>query len=124
MHFNLLDESDVIEIHDSVIGPNELQGLAGDKSLSGVLSRLQNRIDYGLMNDVFQYAACAGLFIAKAHCFNDANKRTAAAIVHLILLTHNYSPKFDDYELGKWIVLIIKDNLDEEKFTEFLRQSC
>ncbi|SMC30460.1 type II toxin-antitoxin system death-on-curing family toxin [Polynucleobacter kasalickyi] len=124
MHFHLLDESDLVEIHDSVIGSHELQGLAVDKSLSGVLARLQNRINYGLMNDVFQYAACAGIFIAKAHCFNDANKRTAAAVVHLILLTHNYSPNFDNNDLGKWIVLVVNDALDEGQFAEFLRQTC
>jgi death-on-curing protein len=113
-----------VEIHDSVIGPNELQGLDGDKSLTSVLARLQNRIQYGLMSDVFQSAACTGIFIAKAHCFNDANKRTAVTLVHLILLIHYYSPKFDNEDLGKWIVRIVNDDLDEGQFAELLRRCC
>ena len=124
MHFFTLDESDVVEIHDNVIGSKELQGLAVNKSLSAVLARLQNRLDYGFVADIFHYAACAGAFIAEGHCFNDANKRTAAAVVHLILRAHNLSPKFTNTDLGKWIVLSVEDNLSEDQFAELLRQSC
>jgi death-on-curing protein len=58
VHYFTLDESDLIEIHDNVIEPNEIQGLAMNKSLSAVLARLQNRLDFGLISDVFHYAAC------------------------------------------------------------------
>lgn len=124
MQFFALDESDVIEIHNAIIGANELQGLAADKSLAGVLARLQNRLDYGFIADVFQYAACAGAFIAKGHCFNDANKRTAATVVHLILCAHELSPQFDDIDLGKWMVQSVEGNLSEEALASLLRQSC
>ena len=124
MHFFTLDESDVVEIHDAIIGANELQGLAADKSLAGVLARLQNRLDYGFITDVYQYASCAGVFIAKGHCFNDANKRTAAAAVHLVLCAHELSPQFTNTDLGKWIVQSVEGGLSNEALADLLRQSC
>ena len=124
MHFFTLDESDVIEIHESVIAVNELQGLAVNKSLASVLARLQNRLDYGFIVDVFHYAACAGIFIAKGHCFNDANKRTAAAVVHLILKVHDLEPQFPNMDLGIWIIRTVEGKLSEDTLDDLLRQSC
>jgi death-on-curing protein len=124
MHFFTLDESDVIEIHESVIAVNELQGLAVNKSLASVLARLQNRLDYGFIVDVFHYAACAGIFIAKGHCFNDANKRTAAAVVHLILKVHDLEPQFPNMDLGIWIIRTVEGKLSEDTLADLLRRSC
>jgi death on curing protein len=124
VHFFTLDESDVIEIHESVIAINELQGLAVNKSLASVLARLQNRLDYGFIVDVFHYAACAGIFIAKGHCFNDANKRTAAAAVHLILKVHDLEPQFPNMDLGIWIIRTVEGKLSEDTLADLLRQSC
>ncbi len=124
MHFFLLDESDLNAIHDVVIGPNELQGLAADKSISAVLARLQNRLEYGFISDVHQYAACAGMFVAKAHCFNDANKRTAAAVMHLILLAHDLTPNFSSTDLGSWIVHLVEGGITEDALANLLKQSC
>lgn len=124
MHYLTLDESDLIEIHKNVIEPNEIQGLAMNKSLSAVLARLQNRLDFGLITDVFHYAACMGIFIAKAHCFNDANKRTAAAALHLILIAHECKPKIENTDLGDWIVKSVVNELSEEDLAGLLRTVC
>ena len=124
MHYLTLDESDLIEIHDNVIEPNEIQGLALNKSLSAVLARLQNRLDFGLITDVFHYAACMGIFIAKAHCFNDANKRTAAAALHLILLAHECKPQFKNTDLGDWIIQSVVNQISEEDLATLLRSAC
>ena len=124
MHYLTLDESDLIEIHDNVIEPNEIQGLALNKSLSAVLARLQNRLDFGLITDVFHYAACMGIFIAKAYCFNDANKRTAAAALHLILLAHECKPQFKNTDLGDWIIQSVVNQISEEDLATLLRSAC
>jgi death-on-curing protein len=124
VHYLTLDESDLIEIHKNVIEPNEIQGLAMNKSLSAVLARLQNRLDFGLITDVFHYAACMGIFIAKARCFNDANKRTAAAALHLILIAHECKPKIENTDLGDWIVKSVVNELSEEDLAGLLRTVC
>ena len=81
----LLSAMDVTHIHDTVIHPHELQGQAPDKSVEAVITRVLNRFEYGLIPDVFTLAACYAAFIAVAHAFNDANKRTAFAAMDTIL---------------------------------------
>ncbi len=60
-----------------MLNPGELTGRARDKSLEGALARVDNRLAYGLIVDVFDLAAATAVAIAQGHCFNDANKRTA-----------------------------------------------
>ena len=49
MSFLLLSVDHIITIHDEVLEPSELQGMGGDKSLEGALSRVDNRLKYGLI---------------------------------------------------------------------------
>ncbi|MCY3985193.1 MAG: hypothetical protein OXC72_02010 [Roseovarius sp.] len=63
----LISEDDVIHIHDQALNPGELQGLAGDKSLSGALSRVELRLACGLIKDAFDLGAtCAVVYIHRA----------------------------------------------------------
>ena len=53
MTWKLCTTEEVERIHDRVLNPGELPGLAGDKSLSGALGRVEFRIQYGLIADEF-----------------------------------------------------------------------
>lgn len=64
-------------IHDAVLNPGELSGRAQDESLDGALARVENRLAYGMIADMFDLAAAYAMAIAQGHCFNDANMRTA-----------------------------------------------
>ena len=55
--FKLLSPDLVELIHDEVLNPNELAGRARDKSLEGALSRVDNRLAYGMIADTFALAA-------------------------------------------------------------------
>ncbi len=59
--WRLLTTTEVIAIHDAVLNPGELEGLAGSKSLEGALSRIDFRITYGVIQDVFDLAATYAL---------------------------------------------------------------
>ncbi len=83
MRFLTADQ--VVRIHERVIQPNELQGMAHNKSIEAVLGRIENRLAYGLIGDAFGLAASYACYIAVGHCFHDANKRTAQ---HEIRNTH------------------------------------
>jgi death-on-curing protein len=85
MSFVLVSTDHIIAIHDEVLEPNELQGMAGDKSLEGALSRVDNRLKFGLMDDIYSLAASYAAAISQAYCFNDANKRTAFQVMDLVL---------------------------------------
>ena len=108
-------------MHDQIIGPNELQGLAKDKSLEAVLERVHNRLQYGFISDAYDLAACYATFIAKGHCFNDANKRTAATILFLTLSLNNIRIKFNDLSLGDWIIQVATDQKTEVELAAWLR---
>ncbi len=66
-------------------GEHELQGLAADKSLSSAIGRVENRLHYGLINDVYELAAAYATAISQTNCFNDGNKRTAFKVMDLVL---------------------------------------
>ena len=119
--FIVIDVKNVILIHDAVIGANELQGLAMNKSLEAALERVQNRLQYGFISDAFDLAACYAIFLAKAHCFNDANKRTAAAVLFFILSANGVEIDFPGFALGDWIIEIASDRKSEIEFANWLR---
>ena len=117
----VLNVEQVLHIHDHIIGKNELQGLAKDKSLDAVLGRVHNRLQYGFIADVFDLAACYATFIAKGHCFNDANKRTAAAALYFALSANSIHIEFTDLSLGKLIVDVATDQMTEVELAAWLR---
>ena len=59
-----LSAGDVVAIHEQVISPNELQGLAQNKSIDAIVARIDNRIAYGMVRDVFELAACYACYIS------------------------------------------------------------
>jgi len=122
--FFTVSSEDVIRIHDFVIGPKELQGLAKDKSLSAVLERVNNRIQYGFIKDEFHLAASYAAFLSKGHCFNDANKRTSAALVYFVLTVHEIEIDFADLSLGAWVIELASSTKSELDFAQWLREQA
>ncbi|GAA0331224.1 type II toxin-antitoxin system death-on-curing family toxin [Morganella psychrotolerans] len=84
MDLRFLTVDEVIEIQKSTL-PNS--GKPNIAKLEGALSRIETLRDYEHCDDIFKFSAMYLISIAKAHAFNDANKRTAfqAASVFLIL---------------------------------------
>ena len=122
MSFLLLSVDHIIAIHDEVLEPNELQGMAGDKSLEGALSRVENRLNYGLVEDICSLAASYAVAVSQAHCFNDGNKRTAFQVMDLILNLNGINAIWDVEEVGQKIVLLSQSKLDEADLAQWLRR--
>ena len=122
MSFLLLSVDHIIAIHGEVLEPNELQGMAGDKSLEGALSRVENRLNYGLMEDIYSLAASYAVAVSQAHCFNDGNKRTAFQVMDLILNLNGINAIWDVEEVGQKIVLLSQSKLDEADLAQWLRR--
>ena len=121
MQYVIIETIHVISLHEHIIGKNELQGLAKDKSLEAVIDRVHNRLQYGFIADAYDLAACYATFIAKGHCFNDANKRTAATVLLLALSLNNIKMKFSDLSLGDWIIQVATDQKTEVELAAWLR---
>ena len=54
-------------------------------------ARVENRLAYGLVEDIVGLAAAYAMAIAQGHCFNDANKRTAYRVL-IVVLDMNGAP--------------------------------
>jgi death on curing protein len=120
--WKLLTVEEVIAIHDTIILPHELQGLAGSKSLDGALSRIDFRITYGAITDVYDLAATYAVVIARGHVFNDANKRTAYMTMHTCLVGNDVMLEFSNVEVGDIIVKVAQGHMDEIELAAWLRK--
>ena len=124
MTFVLLTVNDVIAIHDHVLSDHELQGLAGGKFLDGALGRVENRLTYGLITDIFDLGASYAAAISQAHCFNDGNKRTAFQVMDVVLDLNGVQMAWDTEVIGQKMVLLAQSKLDDARFPEWLRQEA
>ena len=124
MTFVLLTVSDVMAIHDHVLSDHELQGLSGGKYLDGALGRVENRLNYGLIKDVFDLGASYAAAISQAHCFNDGNKRTAFQVMDVVLDLNGVQMAWDTEVVGQKIVLLAQSKLDDATFADWLRDEA
>ena len=119
--FKLLSPELVELIHDEVLNPGELAGRARDKSLEGALSRVDNRLAYGMIEDAFTLAAFYAEAIAQGHCFNDANKRTAHQSMDVCLDLNGIAISWNVGDVADRIILLAQGNLEAEDLAEWLR---
>ena len=116
-----LTASQVIAIHERVILPHELQGMAHNKSIDAVLGRIENRLTYGLIGDCFELAACYLCYVSVGHCFHDANKRTAHTAMQVILKLNGIRIDFEPEKLGEQVILAAQGRVEDYEFAAYLR---
>ena len=119
-----LSADQVVSIHEYVILPNELQGLAHNKSIEAVLGRIENRLAYGLIGDAFDLAASYACYTAVGHCFHDANKRTAHTSMQLVLALNGISIQYDVEQMGDKIIAAAQGLIEEDELANYLRSSA
>ena len=121
MTFRLLAVDLVEAIRDTILAAGELQGRARDKSLEAALARVQNRLSYGLISDVFDLAAAYAVAIARSQCFNDGNKQTAHQAMDVCLDLHDVHVSWDVEEVASIIVRAAQGHMGEPDLAEWLR---
>lgn len=124
MIFQLLPIELVQAIHDGVLNPGELAGPASDKSLAGSLARVENRLRYGMIADVFDLSAAYAIAIARGHCFDDGNKRTAFRVMQVCLDLHGIVEPQGVPRMAATIIRAAQGLLDEGELAEWLRRHC
>jgi death-on-curing protein len=117
--YQLLTPELVEAIHDSVLNPGELRGRARDKSLEGALGRVNNRLVYGLIADMYDLAAAYAVAIARGHCFN---KRTAFQAMDVCLDLHGVQMAWETNAVGDMIIRAAQELVDEPTLSDWLRQ--
>lgn len=121
MDLILLTAELVEAIHDEVLNPGELPGRAMNKSLESALARVDNRIAYGIVGDVFSIAALYAMAISQGHCFNDANKRTAHQSMDAFLDLNGVQITWSPEETGQKIIALAQGLIDDGDLAEWLR---
>lgn len=121
MDFLLLSVDQIESIHDWVLNPGALPGRARDKSLDGALARVENRLAYGLIGDLFDLAAAYATAVAQGHCFNDGNKRTAFHVMDAVLVFNERMTSWNTEEVGQIIIRVAQGLMDEGALAEWLR---
>jgi death on curing protein len=122
MNFQTINAEAVERIHDLILNSGELPGRARDKSLEGALARVDNRVMYDLVGDVFDLAAAYAIAIAQGHCFNDGNKRTAYRVMIICLDLHGITLPVGTEEVGRIIIRAAQGQIDEAELGLWLRQ--
>ncbi|MCP5085613.1 MAG: type II toxin-antitoxin system death-on-curing family toxin [Rhodobacteraceae bacterium] len=123
MTLHLLSVEVVELIHDEVLNLGELTGRALDKSLEGALARVDNRLAYGMVNDVFDLAAAYCVAVATGHCFNDGNKRTAHQCLDVVLDINGAEYVWNAEEAGNIVIQIAQGLIDEDELAHWLRNA-
>ncbi len=121
MNFHLLSPEMVEAIHDAILNPGELPGRARDKSLEAALARVDNRLAYGMINDVFDLAAAYAVAVARGHCFNDGNKRTAYRTMHICLDLNGITIDWNTIEVGQTIIRCAQGLMEDGDLADWLR---
>ena len=121
MNWQLLTPDLVEAIHDRILNPGELPGRARDKSLEAALARVDNRIAYGMIGDVFDLAAAYVIAVARGHCFNDGNKRTAHQVMDVCLDLNGIQISWDTIDVGQTIIRCAQGLLEEPDLADWLR---
>ena len=121
MSFLLLTVEQVETLHDLVLNPGELPGRARNESLEGALARVDNRILYGMIEDVLDLAAAYAEAIARGHCFNDANKRTAYRTMIVCLKLNGVVLTHQTGDAGQQIIHLAQGQIDAGAIADWLR---
>jgi len=108
MNCLLLTVEQVETLHDLVLNPGEL-------------ARVDNRILYGMIEDVFDLAAAYAEAIAQGHHFNDAYKRTAYRTMIVCLKLNGVLLTHDTEDTGQQIIRLAQGQTDAGAMADRLR---
>ena len=121
MNFVLVSPEIVELLHDSALNPGELPGRARDKSLEWALSRVENGLAYGMIQDVFDLAAAYAVAVSQGHVFNDGNKRTAFETMNFCLDANGVLIQWEAEDAGNIIIQTAQRLIDEDTLADWLR---
>ena len=89
--------------------------------MNGALARVENRIAYGMVADIYDVAAAYAVAIAQGHCFNDGNKRTAFRTMDACLTFNGAGQQWNTEEVGQIIIRCAQGLMNEVQLAEWLR---
>ena len=95
MAIRWLRPEQVKELNRIVLYSREDHALNPGSDLEGAVNRPRGRYHYGELDTPYEIAAMYAIAMAKAHAFQDGNKRTAVATVRVFLKANGF-----DFDIG------------------------
>lgn len=109
-------------IHDEILATEAgLHGNTNTDLLESCLGRVENRMAYEPLDDVFLIGAFYAMALAKAHAFSDGNKRTALVVMLTYLALNDIQIKANT-GLDDLMVAIASSQIDFMDLSDELRR--
>lgn len=118
----LISASEVIAFHDRILGVLAgVPGMSDSGRAEAIIHRVQNRVHYEGVHDLYELAATYWVAIARGHIFNDGNKRTSLFIATAFLARNGILIKDEGTELEELTVKAATGELTPQALAERLR---
>lgn len=117
-----ISAQEVIAFHDRIL--QRLPGVAGMPDpgrAEALIYRVQNRMHYEGVTDIFALAATYWVAIARGHIFNDGNKRTAFFITMTFLYRNGIRIRDTDNTLENLTVEAATGAKTVDELAQYLR---
>lgn len=114
--------SEVIDLHDRILQvlPG-VQGMPDSGRAEAIIHRVQNRLHYENVTDVFELAATYWIAISRGHIFVDGNKRTSFFVTMLFLARNGIGVHDNGTLLEDLTVEAATGSVDVQSLAEQLR---
>jgi len=123
MIIKYLTVENVLDLHEKILkNTKEDKELAPHTSLSSALHRIDDHITYDGLDDIHEIAALYGIAIAKGHCFNNGNKRTALVSMLTFLLLNGINIDVSNELIEEVMVEIATDQINKKQLTIWLKK--
>lgn len=124
MHPVWLDVDTVKELNQIALGSDRASALNQGSDLEGALNRPHGHYTYGEERSLYALAAHYAIAIAKAHAFEDGNKRTALLAVRAFLRLNRMDFDFGAYDEEAAAIMqnIATDSIEHEDVTKWIRK--
>ena len=117
-----LDRLTVELLHAESIGEHGgLPGLRDEGLFESALARPQNLHAYEGVEDIFAFAACYGVALAKNHPFNDGNKRIGFIAALTFALVNGWLVLADPAEAAAMMLDVAASETGQTGFAAWLR---
>ena len=117
-----ISPEELIALHDANISRyGGLPGMSDPGRAEAIIGRVQARVAYEEITDLFEVSATYLVAIARGHIFNDANKR-AALNSALLFLRRNGVQVFDSPELADLTVGAATGEISVSSVADTLRR--
>ena len=101
-----------IELHDAVLTEGGLAGIRSHQGLASSIAQAEQDVfGQALYPTLADKASAYGFFLTANHPFNDGNKRTAAAVMALMLDLNGYVLDVDDDAPADTLVAVASGSL-------------